>query len=297
VSRVATAAFIAAISWLPSVLAQQLPAPSSAAAPPVAAPPAAAPPAAAPPAVALVVVVPPVAPAAPPLSASAALGTAEFHPFDKSYFLIGGGLLFPCQVTAWEIEASIVPGFLISRGLLWGGVYGTVGFSVHRPPSTRPPSNPARCFHEEDLEKDAAPPLLGYRRTTESKDAEYALDGMPLRWGGGLEGGFRMLSIDAGYINNRALVYKGDPSKAVYGLRFRGGIAVSYEAFTAGDARYGVRCCKKTNGPASETACECDRVESGLSLFVYYGNEVYWHGSHVWSDGMLGLSLKGGLGL
>ena len=200
-----------------------------------------------------------------------------FHPFDKRYLLLGVNWELPCQSSALELEGSIVP--FISDNLWWGGLWasggqqfgkgddaGTCGVSGRKPDST----------------------LTGWRAAA------------------GGELGWRVFAVDAGFLHNNALT-NGN------GLRFRVGLALADEFFTGGHATYSRSCCTKnlSNGVSdvgtkvdSDTACECDRTPVGVSLFIYYANELYWDEAipreptrKVWDNGMFGISLKVGVGL
>jgi hypothetical protein len=234
-----------------------------------------------------------------------------FHVFDAWYFLLGLGLQGPCQATSTEFEASVAR--VVAPGLWWLGAYASGGFQSGRPPGRRPASDLATCFDEFDRFEDTVHED-GDRRISYDRDAKYPniegkYSGRGLRVGAGVEGGWRFIGLDVGYLRNDALAVhrfvKPRPEdagvwqkeSAVHGVRFRLGLSVAMELFTGSDVTYGreaPRCCK-TEG--SETACECKRYPAGMSLFLYYANELYFRNGNVWDDGMLGFTLKFAVGV
>jgi hypothetical protein len=226
-----------------------------------------------------------------------------FHLFDKSYLLLGFTWQRPCSATSLELEASLVPSAFISRGLWWFGLYATAGFQTLHDQESPRPSEEAPCFSSQGTHA----PVV-YR--------EWAPRGF--RAGAGLEAGWRMLAVDVGALYNDTLVGRSDAEKhrelqsraerfdapppsdtelVPYGMRFRVGLSLADELFTGGRVKYGRHCCTKPAGENSVTPCECERTPVGGSLFIYYGNELYWNGNGRWSDGMFGISLKVGIGL
>jgi hypothetical protein len=252
----------------------------------------------------LPVVAPPAEPEHPPaepLSASPSLATG-FHLFDQHYVLLGVGLAAPCQASAVEIESSVVP--WISHGLWWGGFYGSLGITSPRPAGHPPPSNTTRCFTEAE---EGQPSGISYRR---SEPNEVSSDYLPHghRLGLGFEGGWRFIAADIGYLRNSALVVDErldggsvqESDATIHGFRLRIGVAVAHEIFTSSNSAYSYHCCTNSLGKdgKSAIACECERTAVGVSLFLYYGNELYYSsGQKLWDDGMLGLTLKIGVGL
>jgi hypothetical protein len=245
-------------------------------------------------------------PAQSALDAEAGKG---FHVYDAWYFLLGLGLQGPCQATATELEASVAR--VVAPGLWWVGAYATAGFQTLRPATRQPASDLATCFDEDLLdgatggdaeEQWKSLPPIGYR-LADGIDGKY--DPRGLRFGAGLEGGWRFIGLDVGYLRNTALVSRwseasGAPRTSdVHGIRFRLGLAVAMELFTGSTVTYGhesPRCCKKEGSP---TACECKRYPVGVSMFFFYGNELYVrsYDDKKWNDGMLGLTLKVALGV
>jgi hypothetical protein len=152
-----------------------------------------------------------------------------------------------------------------------------MGFTSPRPPGHPPPSTSTRCFTEKE---GSAPTGISYaRKLPGDVTSDYLQQG--LRWSTGLQGGWRILAADVGYLRNSALVVS-DPARgwlerkeSIHGLRVRVGLAFAHELFTGGDTRYSPRCCLPKGTP-SETACECERVPVGVSLFFYYANELYF---------------------
>jgi hypothetical protein len=220
--------------------------------------------------------------------------------FDPVYVLLGVGLLAPCQATAVELEGSIAH---VTHGMWWFGAYGAIGFARARPAGHPPPSNTARCFGEKADDKQFSG--ISYRRKSPGgPTSDYVIKGQ--RWSLGGEGGWRMFGFDVGYLQNSGLVVNESAGKEngerwVHGLRFRLGLALAHELFSGGSATYSRACCLPKGTP-SETACECTRTPVGASLFLYYGSELYLTGSdsgelQVWNDGMVGVTLKMGVGL
>jgi hypothetical protein len=224
-----------------------------------------------------------------------------FHLFDKNYLLLGFTWQRPCNATSLELEASFVP--WINDGLWWFGFYATTGFQTLREQERRPPSEEAPCFSAGG----ARAPMV-YR--------EWAPHGF--RVGAGVEAGWRMIGVDVGALYNDTLVGRSDAENhrrleaearqagtsppgnselVPYGMRFRLGLALADELFTGSRVKYGRHCCIRPAGTASATPCECERTPVGASLFLYYGNELYWNGHGCWDDGMVGISLKVGFGL
>lgn len=209
-----------------------------------------------------------------------------FHLFDKQYLLFGFNWQRPCHATSLELEVSYVP--WISDGLFWGGFYAASGFQALRTSAHRPPSSEGACFKAETPDTDEDPVI--YRRR-----------GHGIRAGAGAEFGWRMLAVDAGALYNSSLVgindarnEREDSAPPPFGLRFRLGIALADEVFTGASVKYGQKCCKSS---ASVTQCECSRTPVGVSVFLYYGNELYWNRGGAWDNSLLGLSLKIGWGL
>lgn len=208
-------------------------------------------------------------------------------------------MLAPCQGTAVELEGSWAEA--LGRGMWWAGAYAAVGFARSRPPGHRSPSKTARCFGEKS--DDPHPVGISYRRENPSQaTSRYEIHG--LRVGGGLQGGWRVLALDLGYLHNGALVINDygqrEKKETIHGLRGRIGLAFAHELFTGSQTTYSGQCCKLPDGSedtSSETACECERTPIGLSLFLYYGNEFYFTDSDVWVDHVVGFSLKVGVGL
>jgi hypothetical protein len=190
-----------------------------------------------------------------------------FHLFDKDYVLLGFNWQRPCGANVFELEASYVP--WISDGLWWFGFYAHLGYQHER--GTDPCTDPE------------------YPRVDSETDAAVRYD--PLRGGAGLEAGWRMVTLDAGYVRNGT--FPDQP-----GLRFRTGVSLPLEIFSGDDANYSRMCCKPRQLP-SATDCECDRTPVGVAVFVYYAHELYFgDASHEhWADGMFGISLKLGIGL
>jgi hypothetical protein len=224
-------------------------------------------------------------PASPPTSAPAPTPPAApgpviigegFHLFDKNYWLLGINWTSPCGATAFEFEASYVP--WIQDDLWYLGFWGGAGQQFGHDAG-------GECGYLLEPQGPTGAPFTGWRAA------------------GGLEVGWRMLALDAGYIHNEALRY-GD------GVRFRFGLSLANEFFTSANATYNRRCCKTIRRcdvdgkcgdpepatekcpPLSETPCECDRTVAGMSVFFYYGNE--WYIRDKWDDGMVGLALKVG---
>jgi hypothetical protein len=202
---------------------------------------------------------------APRQSGAPAIGTG-FHLFKKNYWLIGMNWSAPCRATALELETSVVPEFLISRGLWWAGAWASAGYQIGHGDATGP------C----DLERDQI-------RKRDALEDLNQLNGT--RFAGGLEGGWRMLTVDAGLLHNHAL-------STGNAFRVRGGITLSQETFTGSTATYRRGCCEPAR---RSTPCECDRTPIGVSVFAYYAYEYYF--IEEWSDGMVGVSLKVGFGL
>jgi hypothetical protein len=224
-----------------------------------------------------------------------------FHVYDASYLLLGVGLQGPCQATSTEVEASLA--HVVSPGLFWVGLYAAGGFQSLRPASRRPASDLATCFDEDLLEGDATPPDIGYRLARVGDDpVNGKYDPRGARYGAGLEAGWRFVGLDVGYIRNSALVSRwrdesgSHQTRDVHGVRFRAGLALAMELFSGTAVTYGrevPRCCRST----SDTACECKRNPVGVSLFLYYANELYFQRGDVWDDGMIGLTLKIAVGV
>jgi hypothetical protein len=223
-----------------------------------------------------------------------------FHLFDDQYVLLGFNFERPCQATALELETSYVP--FVTHGLWWFGAYATAGFQTRHATGQQPPSQESPCF--EDSVSSAGdkqrPDPVQYPLV----DSELTLK-KAYRFGGGLEAGWRMIGFDAGLLYNGMLRARKDDDPVVaarqtdgapMGYRFRLGLALSDEVFTAHDATYNRSCCKEKK-ECSATICECERTPVGVSLFLYYGNELYVKNGRVWDDGLVGLSLKIGVGL
>lgn len=221
-------------------------------------------------------------PPAPP-----ALGDG-FHLFDRNYVLIGVNLQSLCQATSLELEASFVP--WISEGMFWGGLFAGAGFQRGRPPGRSAPSQVKSCFADADLIRYRGPKDGG-----KAPAGQAGGDGFRLTAGGEL--GWRMVAADLGVVYNSALVGQD------IGFRGRIGLALADEVFTGSMVKYGKHCCyRKPGAPESVVPCECERTPVGISLFLYYGPEVYYaaEGSnfeeHWWADHIFGLSLKVGFG-
>jgi hypothetical protein len=234
---------------------------------------------------------------APPQVPDAKVGTG-FHVFDANYWLLGVGLSAPCQATAAEIEASFVP---FTKNLVWFGFYAAAGVQGLRPPTRRPPSDLSPCFGEDVLEEDAngngeiEVPPLSYERKHHTQTNSSRYDARGARVSGGVTGGWRFFAADLGYLYNGALRSRDDESshRDVLGARLRLGLSFAMEVFSGGDVSYGLKCCDED----SETACECERYPVGISVFLYYGNELYYRRGEWWNDGLVGLTAKIALGV
>jgi hypothetical protein len=203
------------------------------------------------------------------------LGDSQYHPFDKHYVLGGINWQNPCNARVFEFEVSHVPSFLIARNLWWLGWYGHVGYQDQR--TSKP-----RCTLEE-----------WHRHQPPEGERSLAM-----RYGGGVEAGWRMITVDSGVVHNAAL-------EQSWGWRVRVGLSLAQEVFTGANARYRTSCCRSPSSKDEvcpsciDSVCECDRTAVGIALFLYYAHELYPAGEvdPVWADGMVGLSFKLGFGL
>lgn len=196
-----------------------------------------------------------------------------FHVFDKQYVLFGMNLGSSCGTGMLDLEGSWTPLYPATNLFIFG-VWASAGYR-----------NALRmgkaCGELPPLEGGIdlkSPALKGSARG---------------RYGGGLNLGWRIFAVDAGYMHDSALQ---DLGFSGHGMRFRGGLAIAHETFTGHDARYRRSCC---DPDTSSTPCECDRTPVGLALFLYAGAE--WAPSGTWKkhwfEPLFGLSLKMGLGL
>jgi hypothetical protein len=193
-----------------------------------------------------------------------------FHVFDKQYALFGMNLASSCGTGVIDLEGSWTPLYPATNLFIWG-VWASAGYR--------------NSFSTQRFCDELPHPENALQRP--------AVKGSPRgRYGGGLNLGWRILALDAGYMHDSALQ---DLGFSRHGMRFRGGIAIAHETFTGHAARYRRSCCKPD---ASSTLCECERTPVGLALFLYSGAEyVFKDSGDHWFEPLFGVTLKVGLGL
>ncbi len=206
-----------------------------------------------------------------------------YHVFDHPYLLFGlnsqypSRFSFPFYDVIEELEVSAVPP--LSGNLFWAGGWASFGM---------------RYRGRDDQ-------ISGGPRNNHTKTG--------LRGGFGVEGGWRFLGADVGYIRDESRaagdeyeqLHPGDTavSSKDYkdALRLRVGLTLATELITS--AHFSRSCCIPKE---STTVCECERNPVGGSLFIYWAHENYYRdGSFLRSQsewqGMFGFSLKVAVGL
>lgn len=197
-----------------------------------------------------------------------------FHVFDAQYLLLGMNVATSCGTGVLDLEASWTPLFPATNLFTWG-LWAAGGYRNAVRTSTVCQELPSVAGENE------------LQRAGEKGSARG-------RYGGGLNVGWRIFAVDAGYMYDGAL---HDLGFSRHGFRFRGGVALAHETFTGHAARFRRSCCKPND--SSSTPCECERTPVGLALFLYTGTEYVGRGSldRDWFEPLFGFTFKVGLGL